>query len=420
MKPTWRVEHLPLGDLAQLREEWNRLAERAVPSYFTSWGWVEAFLQGFPPESKCNFVRIWKDGVVVGLTILGAARETRGGIIRSRAWHLLESGIDPYDELTVEHNGLLVDEQCAEEASRVFLEDCLSSRHAWDELYLSGVRCGSPLEIVAREQSPTCPLLTVKDRPYYWVDLDELRQSGRAYLSTLGSGTRSQIKRAMKFYAAEFGPLVVQEPESVDEALKVFDELVEVHTPYWQSRGHSGAFTAPSARAFHERLIRQRFETEEIQLLRISAGPVLLGVVYNFLLCGRVYSYQTGFSYSEENKKKPGLVCHTLAIEYNLERGFHSYDFLAGDHRYKLQLASHDGTMRWLKFQRPRLKFRVEGLLRTVRDATVSRLKGQYAAWKSRPRLAVAPALPQETDEPEPATFSDHPPVLPKSNSRSS
>lgn len=372
------------------------LSRRAAPSYFTSWGWVETFLQGLPAGTTVRLVRIRRDGVVVGLALLGQSQSVRG-MIPSRTWHLFESGVDRYDELTIEHNALVVDESCAEEASRAFLEDCLSSRHAWDELYLSGVRCGSPLEIVAREQAATCPLLTVKDRPYYWVDLDELRQSGRPYLSTLGSGTRSQIKRSMKFYAAEFGPLVVQEPESADEAVQVFDEMVTLHTTYWQKRGHSGAFTAPEARSFHERLVRQRFHTEEIQLLRVSAGPMLLGVVYNFVKDGHVYAYQTGFSYSEENKKKPGLVCHTLGIEYNLERGFRLYDFLAGDHRYKLQLASHDGTMRWLKFQRPRWKYHLEDLLRTVRDTTVSTLKGQYIAWKSRPQLAVNPATGTES-----------------------
>lgn len=402
-----RIEHQPLGELATLREEWTRLAKRAAPSYFTSWGWVEAFVQGFPPSTAIQLVRIWREGDVVGLALLGQAKEVRGGIIGSRTWHLLESGADQYDELTVEHNALMVDERYAEEASRVFLESCLSSRHSWDELYLSGIRCGSPLEIVAREMASTCPLLTVKDRPYYWVDLDDLRKSGREYLSTLGGGTRSQIKRAMKFYTAEFGPLVVQEPESVDEALNVFEELVQVHTPYWQSRGHAGAFTAPSSRQFHERLIRQRFAADEIQLLRISAGPLLLGILYNYLYRGNVYAYQSGFTYSEENKKKPGLVCHTLAIEYNLERGSHSYDFLAGDHRYKLQLASHDGTMRWLKFQRPRLKFRIEGVLRNFRDMTVSSIKGRYAAWKSRPRLAVAPATAPEQGDTDPSDIPD-------------
>ena len=395
MKPVWRVDHQPLGDLAVLREEWQHLSRRAAPSYFTSWGWVEAFLQELPVKTTVRLVRIRRDGVVVGLALLGQARSVRGPI-PSRTWHLFECGVDRYDELTVEHNALLVDESCAEEASRAFLEDCLSSRHNWDELYLSGVRCGSPLEIVARELAATCPLLTVKDRPYYWVDLDELRQSGRPYLSTLGSGTRSQIKRSMKFYAAEFGPLVVQEPESADEAIQVFDEMVNLHASYWQKRGQTGAFSGSGARSFHERLIRQRFATEEIQLLRISAGPMLLGVLYNFLMDGYICAYQSGFSYSEENKKKPGLVCHTLAIEYNLERGFRAYDFLAGDHRYKLQLSSHDGTMRWLKFQRPRWKYHLEDLLRTLRDTTVSTLKGQYAAWKSRPRLAVQPATGTE------------------------
>lgn len=396
MIAVWRVELQPLHDLASLRMEWLRLSERATTSFFTSWGWVESLLQGFPEGSDARVARVWKDGEVVGLALLGKSRAVRGGVIGSRTLNLTESGHETYDELTIEHNAIVADDRYAEEVARELLTHLLSSDQSWDELYLSGVRCGSPLEIAARELAPLCPLLTVKDRPYYWVNLEELRTSGKPYLSALGSGTRSQTKRSIKFYASEFGPVHVELPESRAEALELFDEMVQLHTVYWQAKGHPGAFTAPIARQFHERLVDQRFDAGEIQLLRISAGPMLLGVLYNFVFDNVVYAYQSGFSYSEENKKKPGLVCHTLAIEYNLEAGRNAYDFLAGDHRYKLQLSTCDGTMRWLKFQRPRLKFHVEGALRTTRDLVVSGLKGRYAAWKARPLLAVSPAANSE------------------------
>jgi len=392
MNAVWRVELQPLNDLASLRAEWLRLSEQATTSFFTSWGWVESFLQGFPEESAAGVARVWKDGEVVGLSLLGKSRAVRGGVIGIRTLNVTESGHETYDELTIEHNAIVATQPHEEDVARELLRHLLTADQTWDELYLSGVRCGSPLEIAARELAPLCPLLTVKDRPYYWVNLEDLRTAGKPYMMALGSGTRSQTKRSLKFYASEFGAVRIQMPESREEALELFNEMVGLHTVYWQSKGHPGAFTAPAARSFHERLVSQRFDAGEIQLLRISAGSMLLNVLYNFVHNDVVYAYQSGFSYGQENKKKPGLVCHTLAIEYNLEAGRKLYDFLAGDHRYKLQLSTCDGTMRWLKFQRPRLKFRLEGALRTTRDAVVSGLKGRYAAWKARPLLAVAPA----------------------------
>jgi CelD/BcsL family acetyltransferase involved in cellulose biosynthesis len=86
------------------------------------------------------------------------------------------------------------------------------------------------------------------------------------------------------------------------------------------------------------------------------------------VLEGNVAFYQSGFRYEDNAKLKPGLVCHTLAIEYNRERGAHTYDFLAGDSQYKRSLGQEISSAQWGVLQRNRIQFRIEDLLRSVRQ----------------------------------------------------
>jgi CelD/BcsL family acetyltransferase involved in cellulose biosynthesis len=77
------------------------------------------------------------------------------------------------------------------------------------------------------------------------------------------------------------------------------------------------------------------FPRGAIQVLRAEG----VGVLYNFVDRGRVYFYQSGFHYSPDNRLKPGLVMHYLAVEHCLSNPeLAEYDFLAGDSQYKRSL----------------------------------------------------------------------------------
>ena len=101
-----------------------------------------------------------------------------------------------------------------------------------------------------------------------------------------------------------------------------------------------------------------------LQLIKIYCGDSVIGYLYNFLWRGTVYCYQSGFRYSTaEAKLKPGLVCHSLAIDYNRENGRSVYNFLAGDSRYKRSMSTDTHKLTWLILQRRRLRFRFENAM---------------------------------------------------------
>ena len=80
----------------------------------------------------------------------------------------------------------------------------------------------------------------------------------------------------------------------------------------------------------------------------------------------RVCAYQSGFNFDADSRLKPGLVAHSLAVEYNLRMGANIYDFMAGEGQHKRSLASNFEAMIWLVVYRKHLKLRFENLLRDI------------------------------------------------------
>jgi CelD/BcsL family acetyltransferase involved in cellulose biosynthesis len=208
---------------------------------------------------------------------------------------------------------------------------------------LSGVDA-SVLE-AARLVQPQVWLRRSLAAPY--VDLASLRAAGRDYLQTLGSNTRYQLRRSQRAYAGT-GELVLSRASSVAEALAFLDGLAALHQAAWISRGRPGAFAEPWFVRFHQALIERGFDRGEIALLRLAAAGRVVGFLYNYEMRGASLAYQSGFDYaSAAHHQRPGLTCHHLAIMDAATRGMDRYDFLAGEDRYKRNLADASAMLHW-------------------------------------------------------------------------
>lgn len=360
--------------IKDLERLWIDLQARSAHSFFQSWSWIGGWLATLPPECQLQLLKIETEGRLVGAALLGQHRLVRGKVISSRGLFLQETGNPACDSIFVEHNGLLAERGLTQDVWWAVL-DFLSRRNSsWDEFFVSGIDIHDPLAELVRDGWSTADMhwKTLRETPCHFVDLESIRKAGQDYLTTLSGNTRSQIRRAMKIYAEgqedTGGTLVLDEPRNLHEALQFFDEMKEAHTAYWQRQGEPGSFTSHFSDQLHRHIIAVAFPRGEIQLLRIRAGDHPLGWLYNFVHQGRVLNYQSGFVYSDNPKLKPGLISHTLAIQHNLELDHKVYDFLAGDSQYKRMLSNSASGMQWLVLRRDRLKFRVEKLLRSVKQ----------------------------------------------------
>jgi CelD/BcsL family acetyltransferase involved in cellulose biosynthesis len=361
----WRISLDEVRDPSELEGRWLELESRAQGSFFQSWGWVGTWLRTFPSRARPILIQAELDGRVVGLSVLGQNRVKHLRFLTSKALLVSETGIPADDALTVEHSGLLMERGLEPEIIGQCLAALGQTSFDWDEIYVSGVERGHLEAYVQGAALADLTPVVRADHPYFFVDLAALSSGDKGYLDTLSRNTRYQIRRAFREYELR-GSVSYKVADSCAEALDYFARLRELHQAYWEHRGFPGAFATDSANAFHERLISTRFDTGEIQIGRLEAGDTCFGYLYSFIFNGVVSNYQSGFVYETDPKLKPGLVGHTLAVEYNLAQKFRVYDFLFGDQRFKRSLATNEERMIWLVLRKDRLKFRIERALRTL------------------------------------------------------
>lgn len=360
-----------------LEPQWLQLEAQAEGSFFTSWSWIGCWLQGLGPAMKPMLLRATRDGQVVGLALLVHRRHRRLKVFPASSLTLHATGKLDEDAITIEHNGLLTHHVDSERIAAAMYRHLLNGAAGWDDIGLPGLPArpdlGAPLasDLVLRERT----------KNFYLVDLDAVRRRDGDYVGVLSSNTRNQIRRSIKVYE-KLGPLQLTEAKDTRSALDFLAGLKVLHERRWAALGKAGAFSNRTFESFHSRMIDAAFPCGAVQLLRVQAGPHVVGYLYNFVYRGRVHFYQSGFDYDlVPNNGRPGIVTHTLSVCHNAQLGHQFYDFMAGDTQYKRSLSTHEETMVWITVHRNTLAFQLESALRLIKR-----------------RLVKSPVVPRSAD----------------------
>lgn len=387
---TWDVTLQALTDRDSLEREWRALESVSNASFFLRWAWVGALLSSAESIDPPQVLRVRLGAQTRGMALLWTSRQRRHGFVRTRSLHLNETGRPAFDRITMEHNGVLAVSGEEEAVLRAAVRH-LAASGDWDECYLSGLdeRLAQQVDDEASRQRLWHTRRWTK--AYHFVDLEAARERSNDYLDSLSANSRYQARRALKGYAA-LGPLDCRRAESVDEALHWFEDLMRLHQAHWTARGEPGAFSSAFTRRFHTAVITQGRPSGQVSLLRVAAGPELLGYLYNFESDGIASNYQSGHVAAQGNKLKPGLVVHCLAVQDALQRGLKAYDLLMGGDHFKPSLCNASGQMSWSVLQQRRLMLGIENRMRIARDR-----------WRERRSAAVAPTTPAPPATPESA-----------------
>lgn len=334
---------------------WADLTARCGASFFLTPHWVETWLEVFGEDFDPQLIVLSEGGMPVAACML-VRRLFWRKFVPMRRVYLNCAGEDEADETCIEYNRFLCLRGREPEAAGRLI-DWLGA--GWDELVLNGMESIPSLGACGRSES--------EQKPSHYVDLAALRAAGASYDSVLSGNTRHQIRRSIRFYEQTYGTAEFEQARDQASALSFLEELAALHQKSWSGRGKPGVFASEKFCRFHRRLI----ERGPVDLLRVRAGRQVVGLLHCFFHGGRVYFYQSGFHYLEDNRGKPGLVTHYMAINHYLaERpDVTEYDFLAGDSRYKRSLAKEHRMLEWAVVQRPTLRVRTLGLLRTLQPA---------------------------------------------------
>lgn len=353
-----RVTKIP--ELSRLEGQWSGLEAVARPSFFLSWGWIGTWLRWMPDSMAPELLLATRNSETVGLAILVKSKQSRKGLVSaSRTLSVNETGDLDYDLLTIEYNGMLIDPRYAVETAKSCLAYLDKQEQDWDEIIVRAADSRNPLIDPVLFDQGKLRLKTIRELPSWFVDLGEIRATGKPYLESLSSNTRYQIRRAIR-ECEKVGDIDFTCAQTTQEALEYLSGLIELHQAYWTGKGQSGCFSNSLFLEFHQQLVRSRFDLGEIQLVRLKLGTHALGYLYSLVSDGQVNFYQCGFNYQLGSKLKPGLVAHYKTIEYNLANDYSIYNFLASDDRYKRSLSSGKHELLWGSIQKRRLKFRLE------------------------------------------------------------
>ena len=358
------LEVYPANRWPEVQAEWAMLAERSpAASSFLTAEWTECWLRHYQPAVRAEILMFREDGNAVGACLLVYATLRRGPIPVHRVY-LNCSGEPEADSTCMEFNDLLRLEGHEPGVARAlagYLE-----RQKWDELALDGFRAGPGLEALLAEFGG-CELRHDR-RSCHYVELGEIRGSGKSYEEVLGSTTRKHLRQNYRNYARG-GELAVHAAGSADEALEMLAELAALHQDSWIRRGQPGAFASEAFYGFHRCLIGRTFDAGGTQVWRVQAGEVV-GYIYGLIHRGKVSFYQSGLRYTEDKRLSPGLVASACVVNYCLGAGLLEYDFLAGEANYKKTLSTHTRELDWVVVQRSGWKLKGIDLLRRIKAST--------------------------------------------------
>lgn len=364
--PKYRVETCPLKQSSNLEAEWLALQQQADCSYCQSWGWIEAWLSEVALSLHPQVIKVYRDDDLVGLGIFVHKALKRRRIFHADALYLNEYPFADSD-MVIEYNGLLATEGHEREVYRETVQHLFAHHRESDEFCFGALAEKDAAAILEVARAQGINIIINETSVTRAVDLEAFSPGTSAYLASLSRNRRGQIKRAMKLYD-EDGSLQLEEASNIDQALYFFEGLKNLHTDYWQSKNKAGSFANVCWKAFHEHLIRRRFEHGEVQLLKVSNRSGVIGYLYNLVLNKHVYVVQTGFAQTTDKRLMPGYVAHVLAIAHNRSRRMRIYDLMHGDAHYKQMLCDQKRTLTWLSLQRRKPGFAIENfILKIVR-----------------------------------------------------
>ena len=356
------VSQKALNDLGQLRDEWEDLESRSSPTVFLSWQWLGHWLDVYSPA--VTVLRVTEDDRLIGLGMVVGSDERRHGVLRSRCLRLHQTGRKALDQIWIEYNGFLAEHGRDREVAAACLTFLEQQYDTWDE-FVVGAIDADEADFYARSSGLFKHVRW--QAPCYGVDLNNLRRKGKHYLDTLSRNTRYQINRAHRLYE-ERGSVELIRPDNVDEALAMFDSIGPRHLERWGSGPDQSGFANPDFVRFHRSLIRSQWAEGGVDLVSVRAGKDVIASFYNLLHDQVVYFYLGGMMSETDNKLKPGLLGHSLCIEDYRQHGFHYYDFMGGDERYKSNLGECHRQLVQVALQRPRFKLKLENALRGAKN----------------------------------------------------
>ncbi len=242
---------------------------------------------------------------------------------------------------------LITTREHAEIAWRAIL-DCLCSPNfpQWHAIDLCNIPQASPTRTILPQEAQRRGFL-FKERVNEVCPVIPLTDTFTGYLDSIDSKQRREINRKLRRAEGADVKLVLVGPEDdVDTAVTDFLDLLQKSTfekRDWLNDGRRAVFY-DVARAAHK--------ADTLQLLFIEINGKKAAGLFNFDYKGRIWVYNSGLDPALFGALSLGVVITAKAIEYAIENGRSTFDFLRGNETYKYRFGAEDTTIYRLHLER--------------------------------------------------------------------
>ncbi len=318
----------------------------AKTNLFLSDIWLKTWYLNISVKNNPLVLGVFHEEKLIGLAIFHLSNIKRRIFFKRRILSLNEIA-GGQNDMTIEFNGLFVSNEFKRDAWGSVLVWLYQSGLQWDELQLNFLQESDAKivdELVAQRGLIS---LDGHDQAAPFALMPHADPWDAVEKNNISSNRRRQIRKSRSLYEEKYGSFRLHIPADEEQEQEVWRKLGELHTQVWNARGIDGSFANPCWLDFHERVRAFGRESGQLQLVEMLAGEKTIGVLYNLLYEGEVYNIQTGFSYEDDNRLKPGFVCHYEAMKYCHSQGIEKYNFMGGGEDYKSSLSSEVDTQYW-------------------------------------------------------------------------
>ena len=234
------------------------------------------------------------------------------------------------------------------EAAWQAILDCLCSPNfpEWHSIDLCNIPETSPTRLILAQEAQRRGFL-FNERVNEVCPIIPLADTFEGYLDSIDSKQRREINRKLRRANGAEAELVVVGPDDdVDTAVTDFLDLLQKSTYEkrdWLTDGRRAVFY-DAARA------AQKAGT--LQLLFIQVGGKKAAGLFNFDYKDRIWVYNSGLDPALFGALSLGVVITAKAIEYAIENGRTTFDFLRGNETYKYRFGAQDTTIYRLHLER--------------------------------------------------------------------
>jgi CelD/BcsL family acetyltransferase involved in cellulose biosynthesis len=165
----------------------------------------------------------------------------------------------------------------------------------------------------------------LKPAPYI-----KLPDNWETYLAGIQKKQRHEIRRKMRRAAGHFLPVrwyIVEDEFTLDAEISAFLDLMA----YDQEKE---AFLTEAMKTQMRAAIQAAYRAGWLQLAFLEVGEEKAAAYLNFDYDNQIWVYNSGINY-EFNKLSPGWVLLGHLIQWAIENGRESLDFMRGDEAYK-------------------------------------------------------------------------------------